>query len=378
MGISVAWLAACASIAIAFGGGGVSRAASTAGADTDLKRMIATTANASPMVLANDILNRWEPIAVAAGVHTSAWREMYAIQLTRMDSNILRGIDAVAVDSTAAPKVAYARFTDAFRSALMQAYMAKLSDKGSLKLGSATADQVFIPITPYRVVDSRNLLGPVVHGDTRNYQFYAASSSVDFGATQGGLPGAAGAVCPGTVNPNGGAPAAAVVTITVVGPTAGGNFVLWGGASPAPLVSVLNWNNPGDIAANTTVVPAGGRTGSGPGGAIQDFAVLYNGPSGQAQVIADVVGYFVENQATALECVNTAAASILVPANELRGLAVPNCPTGYARTGVDCTMGGNGWINVVSVTVGICDGHALATASETLFAGARCCRIPGR
>jgi hypothetical protein len=55
-------------------------------------------------------------------------------------------------------------------------------------------------------------------------------------------------------------------------------------------VSVLNWNNPGDIVANTTVVPTGGRTGSGPGGSIQDFAVAYNGPSGQAQVVVDVVG----------------------------------------------------------------------------------------
>jgi hypothetical protein len=81
------------------------------------------------------------------------------------------------------------------------------------------------------------------------------------------------------VNPNGGAPSAAVITVSVVSPAAAGNWVLWGGANPMPTASSLNWSA-GQTLANTTVVGAGGRTGSGPGGAIQDFAVAYNGPSG--------------------------------------------------------------------------------------------------
>ena len=56
--------------------------------------------------------------------------------------------------------------------------------------------------------------------------------------------------------------------------------MLCGGANPIPLASALNWTAPGDLLANTTVIPGGGRSGSGPGGAVKDFAVKYNGPSG--------------------------------------------------------------------------------------------------
>ncbi len=273
-----------------------------------------SAATQHPVVLANEILNRWEPVALAAGEHSDVWRDMYTTQLIRMDAATLGEIDAVVVDAATDPKLNYAKFAHAFKSALMQSYMAGgLSGKGNMKLGPTTTDQAFIPITPCRVVDSRNLLGPILAGFTRNYQFYASTTGFDFGATQGGNSGAAGTVCPGTVNPNGVAPSAAVVTITVVGPTAAGNFVLWEGASPRPTVSVLNWNKAGDIAANTTVVPAGGRTGTGPGGAIQDFAVSYNGPTGQGQVVIDVVGYFVP---TAPPVVFSPGTAMTIPAGQ--------------------------------------------------------------
>ncbi len=302
---------------------------------------------------------------------------MFSTQLSRMDTAILSGIDEVEVDTATNAKASYAKFAGAFKSALMQSYMAGQSGKGHMKLGSTSFDQVFIPITPCRVVDSRNLLGPILAGFARNYQFYASSTSVDFGTTQGGAAGAAGTVCPGTVSPNGGAPSAAVVTVTVVGPTAAGNFVMWGGASPAPNVSVLNWNKPGDIAANTTVVPAGGRTGVGPGGTIQDFAVTYNGPTGQGQVIVDVVGYLVENQATALDCVDTAYTSQLLAANTgILGSSVP-CPTGYSVTSQACGfVSGHGSVSYVDAASGLC--YGTSTAADTFRTRLRCCRIPGR
>jgi hypothetical protein len=142
---------------------------------------------------------------------------------------------------------------------------------------------------------------------------------------------------------------------------------------------VLNWNNAGDIAANTTVVPAGGRTGSGPGGAIQDFAVAYNGPTGQAQVVVDVVGYFVENLATALDCVDTSLATSPVAANALGSVAFPACPTGYTRVGAAiCGLTGSGWMNSIDLPANNCFGHALATTADTVYAASRCCRVPGR
>ncbi len=103
-----------------------------------------------------------------------------------MNTAILSGIDGVEVDTTTDAKASYAKFASAFRSALMQSYMVSQSGKGHMKLGLATVDQVFIPIMPCRVVDPRNLLGPILAGLTRNYQFYASSTSVDFGTSQGG------------------------------------------------------------------------------------------------------------------------------------------------------------------------------------------------
>ena len=342
-----------------------------------IKQKGKTLSTSNPVILANDILNRWEPVAVAAGIHTPAWREMFLTQLSRMDTGILSGIDEVEVDTATNAKASYAKFAGAFKSALMQAYMAGQSGKGNMKLGSATGDQVFIPITPCRVVDSRNLLGPISAGFTRNYQFYASSSGVNFGTSQGGTPGAAGTVCPGAVNPNGGAPSAAVVTITVVTPSAAGNFAAWGGASPVSQTSVLNWNGAGSIAANTTVVPAGGRTGTGPGGAIQDFAIAYNGPAGQAQVVVDVVGYFVENLATALDCVETTLIFKAVAAGTLGSVSAGACPTGYSVISQSCGFSGSGTINDVDPMSDSCFGIATA-GNDSLFTRRHCCRIPGR
>src|SRR4029453_9142960 len=141
---------------------------SEAGTNAANEKVDVILGQTNSVVLANDILNRWEPVAVEAGAHSLAWREMFALQLARMDASILQGVDAVRIDAAGGAKTSYARFTRAFRGARMQAYTAGQSGKGHMKLGSATTDQVFIPITPCRIVDSRNLLGPISAGFTRN------------------------------------------------------------------------------------------------------------------------------------------------------------------------------------------------------------------
>lgn len=175
-------------IALSFGAGafGAATAAETFGATKGLSNEVgAASGEINPVVVANDILNRWEPVAIEAGIHTSAWREIFATQLTRMHISVLRQLDSINVRGDTA-KSDYAQFERGVRNALMQAYVQGTSGKGHIKLGSTTTDQVFIPITPCRVVDSRNLLGPILAGFPRNYQFYASSASVNFGTTQGG------------------------------------------------------------------------------------------------------------------------------------------------------------------------------------------------
>jgi hypothetical protein len=375
---------------------GIAMAADTQGASTGAITQAggSNVSSVNSLELANRILNRWQPIAEQLGVNSSAWREIFATQFTMMDASVLTRIDAVTADTSNA-KASYAQFAEAVRNAEMQSYIARstqsaqgtnmvpnTSNKAQIELASSTTDQIFIPIVPCRIVDTRNVGGPISAGVTDNFYFWSDIASYTW-ANQGGAPGTAGTSCPGTVNPNGGSPSAAAITVTVVSPSAAGNYIIWGGANPIPTVSALNWTGPGQILANTTVVPWGGRSGTGPGGSILDFAVEYNGPSGNAQFVADVVGYFVENQATALDCVTATAPGTIGTGFVFINAA--SCPAGYTRTAIACETGPSAPApQVVIAEVGF---HGVGYCSFDNFSGApvstgvtvtRCCRVPGR
>jgi len=335
----------------------------------------------SVLALANDILNRWEAVAVAAGVHTSMWREVLHTQLMRMDFTVLARLHRVGVNSTETAKANYASFAAGLKGALVQTYTATRNDKGPTKLGSTTTDQVFVPITPCRVVDTRNVGGPINHGTARNFYFWTEGPSGDW-SSQGGPAGSAAATCPGTVQPNAGAggPSAAVATITAVNTTGAGNFVAWSGLGPTiPTSSVLNWS-PGNVIANTTVIPAGARTGNGPGGPIADFAIYLNGPTGSANVVVDVVGYLVENHATPLDCFNLFGDG----AREVFGYVVldaPSCNAGYTRTGGGCFVSvviGQTASLMTSTTQCVWVDQPASIPLSSYGSETVCCRLPGR
>ena len=225
-------------------------------------------ANAERGAIVNQILNRWEPLAAQAGEHHGAWRDVFATQLATLDFGVLLRLNDLKPSQD--PRASYARFEQVMRGAQVRAFeVARKGPAFAPKFGSTTSDQVFVPIGPCRIVDTRNVGGPIAAGTTRNYLFYADGADYDWSA-QGGTPGSASTVCPGTYFPGSSqGPSAAVVTLTVVGPSGAGNWIAWGGANPKPTTSALNWNA-GDIAANTTFVPAGGRSGTGPGGVVRD------------------------------------------------------------------------------------------------------------
>jgi len=345
-----------------------------------------TSATRDPVLLANDILNRWEPVAVAAGVHTSVWREMFLAQLGAMDVAILGRIDGLKVDTAIDAKVGYAQFAGAFRSALMQSYMAGREGKGHMKLGSLMTDQVFIPITPCRVVDTRNVGGPIVAGTTRAFYFYTADLPQSAWSDQGGVPGASVTSCPGTVLTTIGGtlsapPSAAMATVTAVNPSAAGNLIVWGGAGSVPQSSALNFAG-GQTLANTTVIPSGGR-GSG---TVLDFAVGYNGPTGQANVVVDVVGFFVENRATALDCISMQSGSVFLSPGSVLVAHSSACPTGYTMVSGGCHFdlaeppkveirsSGPEWTS----DDWYCIGKNVSNVFTSLYVDTRCCRLPGR
>jgi hypothetical protein len=261
------------------------------------------------------------------------------------------------------------------------------SGKTTLKLASLTDDQVFVAITPCRIVDSRlsGGGGPIAFSTQRTYYFYTDTGGFSW-SFQGGVGGLSSTSCPGTVNPgapggNDGAPSAAVATVTAVSPTAAGNFIVWGGQGTPPTSSVINFAA-GQTLANTTVIPWGGRTGP-----TLDFMVRYNGPSGQADVVVDVVGYFIENHATALQCVHlqtTGTGTGNIPAGGIFSVNSPTCTAGYTKTGSGCSYNVFPPLTMVESSPGTFNDcywrndTGSAQSGTNLNAEVVCCRVPGQ
>ena len=125
-------------------------------------------------------------------------------------------------------------------------HAAALSEKVNEKAAGGP-DLVYVPITPCRIVDTRNVGGPISAGNQVNFFYYSDTAGFSW-STQGGDAGPSPTACPATVLTSGGGtlgtdpPSAAVATVTAVNTTAAGNFVVWGGGPPTsiPNTSALN------------------------------------------------------------------------------------------------------------------------------------------
>jgi hypothetical protein len=141
-------------------------------------------------------------------------------------------------------------------------------------LGSLSSDLVYTPITPCRIVDTRNVpLGAFKAISTRDFIGWGNSFTAQGGAANNcGLP----------LNTDN---AAIAVNFAIVGPAADGYITAFPGnlANAAmPLAATLNYYA-GDVKANNTVLKLN-QTGTGP-----HFKVYSTSAS---HLIADVVGYY--------------------------------------------------------------------------------------
>jgi hypothetical protein len=111
---------------------------------------------------------------------------------------------------------------------------------------------------------------------------------------------------------------------------------------------------------------------------VLDFAIKYNGPSGQADVVIDVVGYFVENQHTALECtLITGPTSVIAAGASLQVFpAFPACPTGYTSTATECFA--NSFLVFLGGTADSCVYRNTDTVAHDVKTFSPCCRVPGQ
>ena len=128
----------------------------------------------------------------------------------------------------------------------------------------------FFPLTPCRVVDTRNAVGP-----------------------QGGPALAANAIRSfAIINVNScGVPStakAAALNVTVVSPTDVGDLRIWPYQSPVPLASVINFSTADFALANGAIIPLASISGI-------DISVQNDMPPGSAgtvHLVIDVAGYF--------------------------------------------------------------------------------------
>jgi hypothetical protein len=121
-------------------------------------------------------------------------------------------------------------------------------------------------LTPARLMDTRTA-APTVDGESAGIGAAAAGATLDVRvAGRGGVPGGAAAVA---------------LNVTATNPTAAGYLTVWPKGAARPTASTLNFVA-GQTVPNMVIVPIGA------GGQVS----LFNGATGTADVIVDVLGWF--------------------------------------------------------------------------------------
>jgi hypothetical protein len=140
----------------------------------------------------------------------------------------------------------------------------------SAQLGSLYTDLVYTPVTPCRIIDTRNAGGILAGGSTRGYLGWGASY-----ASQGGA--ASNCDIPASTDT-----AAIVVNFTVVSPSTGGYITAYPSNVAQPLAASLNFNT-ADVKGNNAILKLN-QTGVG------NHLNIYT--TSTTHLVADVVGYY--------------------------------------------------------------------------------------
>jgi hypothetical protein len=229
-------------------------------------------------------------------------------------------------------------------------------------LGDVARDLVFVPVTPCRIIDTRVVGGPIAADGTRNFDITEVTDFV----FQGGNASDCGVGGVGSF-------AAAVINFTVVTPSTGGFVTAHPFGASRPLAATVNYVA-GDIRGNLAVV----RLDQG-----DDAEELSVYSFAQTHLVADIVGYYIEPQATALDCIEEVSTDVSVAANGFATVSSASCPTGYSVTGGGCSMSDFGGRVVTTRSFPNAGNHFCAFANQS--AGAligtayvNCCRTPGR
>ena len=240
-------------------------------------------------------------------------------------------------------------------------------------LGSGPADTVFTYLEPCRIMDTRSAtVASGVRGPLVGNQLYQLHGFLPAGEVQnwGDYGGNATSDC-GLNSTIGANIWALAIVITILNP----NFDAYLGVGDkntlaATLSTVaLNYTH-GQGLSTQYIVPQG------------IINTIYFAMPAQlsANIIFDVVGYFAVSQATKLECVDLYSDTLSIEAGGHTYVDSPSCNAGYQLTSGSC-VAGNFNVNLMLsslTTVQACGFDNRNAFGSTIFASARCCRVPGR
>lgn len=252
-----------------------------------------------------------------------------------------------------------------------------------LKFGSAdTGELVYKPTLPCRVADTRFWTGgsAVQSGKTRQIYVYSASPLYAW-SNQGGT-GTPGSGDCALSYFSSGAPIQVLANVTVVNPSNAGNARTYSGGTTLPATSTVNFVA-GQTVANAIAVPVD-RSGSpnpttdAASQGKRDIGVYLDNTT--ADVIIDVIGYFVAPTKSTLDCYTTAEALLINQyALGYKSLQPTACDAGYSVTGTFCSVASGESAALLSNGYGgllQCEWNQTQPVSTTYRAKSRCCRLP--
>jgi len=236
-------------------------------------------------------------------------------------------------------------------------------------------DLVYKAVEPCRIMDTRNAtVGSGVQGPISGAVLKQMPGYVAAGANWGTYGGNPASDC-GLTNPPGTSIVGVAVVITILNP----NFDAFLGVSDSSDLNTtlstvaLNYTHGQGLSTMYMVPQVAGNT------------IYFAMPAGlSAQLIFDVVGYYVSSDATALQCTTQSSAAATITGSGGMGSATsPACGAGYTLMSGQCdsdsfnmklvsheaTAGNTAWF-CSAVNSGGSDAHLTATAN--------CCRIPGK
>lgn len=233
---------------------------------------------------------------------------------------------------------------------------------GTNALGSTVADTTYTPLPAgrCRVADSRVIASPLPGGvtrgiDTEDTASYASQggngSTAGDGSTNCGIPSFATAL---------------MVSVSVITTGNSGFFKIFENGQPFTSGNTVLYE-PTVSASNDVVVKS-----------CQACAIelsVYS--STNVHYVLDVIGYYMPNQATALDCVETANTDLAIAAGGTGNAVAPACAAGYTQTATNCES--TSWlVPFVFFQSGTCSARNNDAGSQTIRASRTCCRVPGR